>query len=76
MDNIHHKFINLVLYSDNLKEYIEMKNTTEKYYAKFKNVKTIYYKFDNNIKEKYELNNNLLKIKGKKVDFLQYLTKQ
>jgi hypothetical protein len=62
--NTEHKFINLVLYSDNIIEYEEMKSITEKYYSTFNNVTTIYYKFDNNITSDYEMDNNILKIKG------------
>ena len=56
--------INLVLYSND-NEYEKMYDLTKKYYSKFTNVKTIYYSFDENIIHEYELNDDILRIKGK-----------
>lgn len=59
------KLINLILYSENIPEYIEMKNILEKYLEKLTNFVYYFYCFDEALETDYKIKNNTIYIKGK-----------
>lgn len=61
-----YRFLNLVLFSTDKPEYIEMYNLTRRFYKKYTNVDTVYYTYSENIEQDfYDHNSNILYIKGK-----------
>lgn len=57
------KILNLVLFSKNTPEYIEMYKITRNFYKKYKNVVSIYYTYSDH--DNYDKKENILYIKGK-----------
>jgi len=58
------KLVNLILYSDNIPEYVEMKNMLEKYLSKLQNFIYYFYCFDSSISTEYEIRGNTIYIRG------------
>ena len=58
------KIINLVLYNDDNKNYVQMYQILKEHYKKYSNVTTFFYKYKNNLQNEIELDGNIINIKG------------
>ncbi len=59
------KLLNLILYSETIPEYVEMKHILETYLDKLYNFKYYFYCYNENIQTEYEIKGNTIYIKGR-----------
>jgi hypothetical protein len=59
------KILNLVLYSDNDENYVQMYEALSGYYKGFNDVTTYFYKYNENITDNIEVSGDIINIKGR-----------
>ena len=59
------KILNLVLYSDNDENYVQMYEALSGYYKGFSDVTTYFYKYNENITDNIEVSGDIINIKGR-----------
>ena len=59
------KILNLVLYSDNDKTYVQMYEVLSEYYKRLSDVTTYFYKYNENISDNIEIIGDIINIKGR-----------
>ena len=59
------KILNIVLYSDNEVNYVQMYEALSGYYKRFSDVTTYFYKYNENISDNIEITGDVINIKGR-----------
>jgi len=59
------KILNIVLYSDNEINYVQMYEALSGYYKRFSDVTTYFYKYNENISDNIEITGDIINIKGR-----------
>ena len=59
------KILNIVLYSDNEVNYVQMYEALSGYYKRFSDVTTYFYKYNENISDNIEITGDIINIKGR-----------